>query len=370
MSCKTNTRNLSLDLLKAYSIFLVVYFHNAQLNPDSFIDNLTMLVPYAAVPCFFMASGAVFFHRPFLMKPHIRRTVRLYLVVAAWKAIYLGLYLNWGVPFDGSIRKIVSYLFLFQTWTGIQTDHFWFMDAMLTVMLAAPLLYLCFHSKDENSGIMSKYFPGHSQILWYLLIVLLVFNQLTADGSLLMNLVSTLLNKPVLDVTPWGEINPFSFRYSDYFTYYLLGGLLIERKELVTKKAAMIMAAVGIAGLLVIKYIQTGSWLWSGILLQSGYYWISTMLLSISLFMTALHLNVKHETALGRFSKIAGRSTMGIFYLHIPLIYILTRMLYDTVNQWNGWLLNLGESLLICLIGLIITQVGKRIPVLKVLFGS
>ncbi|MGL5433982.1 MAG: acyltransferase [Lachnospiraceae bacterium] len=370
MPQKTNTRNLSLDLLKALAIYLVVFFHNAQLNPDSFIDNLCMLIPYAAVPCFFMASGAVFFHRPFQMKKHMLRTIRLYLVVAAWKAIYLALYLHWGVAFDGSIRKIFSYLFLFQTWHGIQTDHFWFMDAMLTVMLAAPLLYLYFHTKDDNSGLMSRFFPGHSQLLWYLLAVLIIFNQLTADGSLLMNLLAMLLKKPVLDVTPLGEINPFSFRYSDYFTYYLLGGLLIEQKERITKKAAITMAALGMIGLLIIKYIQTGSWLWSGILLQSGYYWISTMALSVSLFVLALYLDVQAQTIAGRVAGIAGGSTMGIFYLHIPLIYLLTPQLFDSFRHWNSWLLNTAESLLICLIALIITQAGKRIPVLRGLFGS
>lgn len=370
MPQKTKNRNLSLDLLKACSIYLVVFFHNAQLNPDSLIDNLWMLIPYAAVPCFFMASGAVFFHRPFQMQRHILRMLRFYLIVAAWKAIYLVLYFHWGVPFNGSLRKIISYLFLFQTWEGVGTAHFWFMDAMLTVMLAAPLLYLCFHAKQESCGPIDRILPGHNRLLWYLLAVLILFNQLTADGGLLVGLISAMAGKPALDVSPLGEINPLSFRYSNYFTYYLLGGLLIEHKDRFSKKAAILMAASGIPGLLIIKYIQTGSWLWSGILLQSGYYWLSTMLLSAGLFLTALHLNVSAGTLSGRFAKIAGGSTMGVFYLHIPLIFSLAPGLFQSVSHLNGWMLNTAESLLICIIGIAVTQIGRRIPVIKALFGS
>lgn len=370
MPSKT-TRNLSLDLLKAVAIYLVVFFHNAQVNPASFFDNVVMLLPFSAVPCFFMASGAVFFHRPFDMGKHLRRTIRFYLTVAAWKAIYLAFFLYHGVPFDGSVRKIFSYLFLFQTWNGVSTGHFWFMDAMLTLMLAAPLLYQCFHAKDSNqqqSGVFNRLFPGHNQLLWYLLIILILFNQLTADGGLLMTLVSAVIKKPVLDVTPLGEVNPFSFRYSNYFTYYLLGGLLIEQKKRLTKKAAAIMIVAGMSGLLLIKYIQTGSWLFGGVLLSSGYYWISTLLLSVGLFTLATWADITPQTVTGRMTGFVGGATLGIFYLHIPLIYLLTPVLFERVSSWNGSILNAVETLLICAVSLIITWVGRHLPVVRGLF--
>lgn len=365
-----NERNLSLDFLKACAIFLVVFYHNSQLNPDSFIDNLFMLLPNAAVPCFFMASGAVFFHRPFHLRRHIFRILRFYLVMVAWKAAYLIFYLSGGAPFNGSLRKIFSYLFLFQTWEGVGTAHFWFMEAMLTVLLAAPFLYLVYHAGSENCGPAERICPGHNRLLWYLLIVLFLFNQATASAGLLMQLISGLLGKPALDITPLGEVNPFSFRYSNYFTYYLLGGLMLEQKNRITKKPAMFMAAAGIIGLLLIKYIQTGSWRWEGILLLSGYYWISTMLLAAGMFLLALHLKVTKETSLGRFAGIAGSSTMGIFYLHIPLIFILTPRLFELVSGWNSWLLNAAESLFICLIAQIISLAGRHIPLMNRLFGG
>lgn len=363
MSLSNNQRNQSLDFLKAISIFLVVFFHNAQLNPDGFIDNLLMLIANAAVPCFFLASGAVFFLRPFDLHRHIRRIIKFYLAVCAWKAVYLVLYLYWGAPFDGSLRTIFSYLFLFQTWDGVGTAHFWFMDAMLTVLLAAPLLYLCFHSREPESRL-----KGHSQYLVFLLAVLILFNQLPNTGGVVMTQLGRLLSKPALDLAPLAEVSPFSFRYSNYFTYYLLGGLLAEQKERVSAKTAAILALGGTGGLLLIKYLQAGTFLWQDTHLLGGYYYLSTMALSCGLFLLAGRLNCSRSRPLAWISSRAGVNTLGIFYLHIPLIHVLTPALFEKLHPLNSWIVNSLESLLICAISLAVIWVGGKVPVIRNLF--
>lgn len=354
-------RNRSLDLLKAVAILMVIFYHNRQLNPDSMVDNLLMMIPNAAVPCFFMASGAVFFHRPVHMQKHLRKTVRFYLILVAWKAIYLVLYLNWGAPLNGSLRALMSYLFLFQHMDGIETAHFWFMDAMLTVMLVSPLLHLCYHTRSEDettaAGVTNRLLPGHSQLLLFVLAVLLLFNQLPAAGNLLIRVLSQLAGKPAWDIAALGEVNPFSFRNSNYLTYYLLGALLIEYKKRIPARTAAILALLGTAGLVCIKYIQTGSFRWNGVYLESGYYWISTMLLAVGLFLLMLRLNIREHTPAGWIAAYAGSSTMGIFYLHIPLIFILTPTVFARFQAYNGWILNLADSLLVAGIALAITWV-------------
>ena len=149
-----NARNLSLDLLKGISMVLVVFFHNAQLNPDSFIDNLWMLACNAAVPCFFLVSGAVFFQRPFHLKRHIERLIRTYLALVAWRGLYLLFYgLGLGAGTGGSLRAFLSYLLTFQSIDGIPTGLFWFMEALLVVLFLAPVLRLC----RENSRTLTIY---------------------------------------------------------------------------------------------------------------------------------------------------------------------------------------------------------------------
>lgn len=365
-SAQPTGRNLSLDLLKALAILMVIFYHNGQVNPDSVADNLLMLVPNAAVPCFFMVSGALFFQRPFNMEKHLRRISRFYLTIVAWKAIYMVLYWHWGAPVNDSLKELLSYLLLFQSLEGVGTAHFWFMDAMLTVMLVSPVLYLCYHNKDM--GGESSFLTGHSQLLLFLLAVLILFNQLPAIGNLVIRVLSQLTGRTPWNISPLGEVNPFSFRYSNYFTYYLLGGLLMEYRDKFSLRTASLCTLLGTVGLLCIKYLQTGSFRWNGIYLESGYYWGSTMLLAAGLFLLAVRMTVREHSAAGRIARYAGAYTMGIFYLHIPLLFALSPVLFIKLQPYHGWMVNLLESCLVLCLSLPVIWVGRKLPVLRYLF--
>ena len=94
------SRDLSLDFLKGFSMVLVVFFHNLQLNPASVLDNIFVLLANTAVPVFFLVSGALFFHRPFTWKNHARHILQFYLAMIVWKDLLSGLLL-FGCPFPG-----------------------------------------------------------------------------------------------------------------------------------------------------------------------------------------------------------------------------------------------------------------------------
>lgn len=348
-------RDLSLDLLKGISMLMVVFFHNLQLNPASIADNLFVLAGNAAVPCFFLVSGTLFFARPFDMKKHIRRWIQLYLVMVSWRILYLWFYHTLGTPVPGSLRTLLSYLLFFQNIDGVATSHFWFIDALLTVMLIAPLLK---HCRDTNR-----------RLILYLMALLFLFNQLLADGNLLLAIGAQLIGKPAPDISQFAEISPFSLRHSNYMLYYLLGAELAERKERISARTAGLLAAGGLAGLLLIKYLQSGTFCWQGLHITSGYYWISTMLLAGGMYLLTSRIPVSASAPLSLFAKTAGASTLGIFYLHIPLITLLTPSLFDRIAQWNGWIVNMAESLLIVIVSCVIVWIGRRVPVVRRLFS-
>lgn len=374
----STSRDLSLDFLKGFAMVMVVFFHNVQLNPTSIADNLCMLACNAAVPCFFLVSGCLFFSRPLPLEKHIRRMIRFYLVMVTWRMIYLALYHAWGAPIPGSLRTLVSYLFLFQNIDGVETSHFWFMDAYLTILFAAPLLHFCM--------------KHNRKLIWYALVVLLLFNQLLTTGNLLLACLSRCLGKPALDISAFAEVNPFSFRHSNYMVYYLSGYLLrdaVSRKEgvkehadssgltgrmqplrriLTGKAAPSLMIALGIAGLTLIKYLQSGTLQWQDLHVSSGYYWCSTLILACGMFLLSAQLPYDRCGLLRAFARTVGTSTMGIFYLHIPLIFLLRPAFTSYLSPWNGWLVNLAESLLITAIACTITWGGRRIPIIKHLF--
>lgn len=382
------SRDRALDFLKAVAILLVVCFHNVQLNPASIADSIFMLLCGAAVPCFFLVSGALFFRQRFSMEKHIRRTIRFYLVMVAWRIIYLLIYHHLGAPLSGSLRPLLSYLFLFQSLDGVETSHFWFMDAMLTVMLLAPVLKLCM---DE-----------HRKLAYYLMALMFLFNQLVADGNLLFALIARLTGKGAWEVSAFAEISPFSFRYSNYMLYYMLGAVLMEYQEkrltecqeprlaesLSAKLRSLrphplltpcLMMAAGLGGLVLIKYLQSGTFRWQGLHITSAYYWVSTMLLACGMFLLVTQnwnrwicpaepTPRKHFCPLVWFADTVGTSTLGIFYLHIPLIFLLRPVLFEPLAQYNGWLLNLVESLLVVRIACWIIWIGRKIPGGKRLF--
>lgn len=348
-------RSLSLDFFKGFSILMVIFFHNIRLNPDSFADNALMMLADTAVPCFFLVSGILFFERPFALKKHIRRIAHFYFALAGWSLAYYILFRCLGAPAAPSRGSLLSYLFLFQTLDGVSTSHFWFMEAMLTVLLAAPFLRIC---KED-----------HPELMPYLLLILLVFNQLLADGNLLIRLIAKLTGLTAWDISGFGEINPFSFRYSNYMFYYILGGYLWEKQSLIRHpgRIGVLMAAAGDLLLILIKYFQSGTFVWAGTHLSGGYYWCSTILAAAGLFLIAQALPYEKSAALQCFSRTVGRATAGIFYLHIPLIFLLAP-LFDRLAAHNGWLLNLAESGLIALIAFAITWIAQKVPVLRELF--
>lgn len=350
------SRNLSLDFLKGVCIILVVFFHNIRLNPESVADSLWTLACHAAVPCFFMASGAVFFSRPLNLKRHIIRIVRTYFVLAAWRAVYLlfyGVYLSIGT--GGSLRAVLSFIFVFQRIEGIPVDLFWFMEALLVVLMVAPLLHLC---------------RQHSRpVILYIMAVLFLFNQLLTDGQLLITELSELLGKNVLNITTFAQISPFNLNHSNYLLYFLLGAELMERRDRISNAGTpVLMMVLGLAGLALIKYLQSGLLVWGNTHIVSGYYWISTMALSCGLFLCALRIPVNTAAPLRWFARVVGTSTMGVFCMHLPLMALLGGRLFVRFDPWNGWVVNLAESLLITAIACAGVFIGRKIPLIRHLF--
>ena len=62
------SRDLSLDFLKGFSMVLVVFFHNLQLNPASVLDNIFVLLANTAVPVFFFGVRRAFLSPAFYLE--------------------------------------------------------------------------------------------------------------------------------------------------------------------------------------------------------------------------------------------------------------------------------------------------------------
>ena len=336
-------RAVRLDLLKALAITLVVFLHNAQLNPGSVIDNAFMMLCTSAVPVFFMVTGAIQLNRTGSInyRRHLMSIGRLYALVICWKVLYAAfMHFFYAVPIDGSLSNLVNYIFLFQEIPGVSTGHFWYFQALIALYFILPLLRLCREKK----------------LLLYLMLLLFVFSCVTFDLDLCFRLLQKLSGKHIPDMMLLTTLSPFHPTYAVYILYLLLGKCIYaERGKCVRyRRFAPVALVLGLAGLLLIKYLQSGLWSWQGVHIVSGYYYASTMLIAagLMLFFVGRTAVSAPEQWIGR---VIGQHTLGIFFLHLLLYTVLDHTLYPRIRAWNSWYLNLLESLGIVILSALCT---------------
>lgn len=343
-----------LDFVKAAAIFLVVFCHHQVVPADSFAGNLLMLLAWAAVPCFFLCSGYVMLAREVTPGKALRKAAQTYGIMTVWKGLYLCFYASLKPVELGTVR-LVRYLFLFDSLEGVNTGHFWFMNAYIMTLLLLPLLTALFAKKDLKS---------------MLLVTGLCFaaNQLIYSGNFLIEVLAGRFGVTPFTLSALETALPFTGGCSYILVYFLLGGVLRTLREQGRKEplwADIAALALGLGGLLIVKYYQTGSWLWAGKFLSGGYHFTSTALMSWGLFSLLMRLG---NSAPARWlGNTLGRSTMGIFYLHIPLLFLLSRFLYPLLPNalWVGF----AKTLVVLAAATGLTMLGKKIPVLKTLLG-
>lgn len=73
------------------------------------------------------------------------------------------------------------------------------------------------------------------------------------------------------------------------------------------RKTPYLMMVCGLAGMVLIKYLQSGLLVWGGTHIVSGYYWISTMVLAAGMFLWCLRIPVSRYVALRWFSRTCSR---------------------------------------------------------------
>ncbi len=346
-------RDWTLDFLKGFSILLVIMLHNSgHLNYEGIMDSLCMLLVQIAVPCFFMVSGALFFQAGFSWKKHGLRLFRFYSVYVAWKLLYLIFYHSQGAVWPGE-RAFVSYLFLFQSLPDVATAHFWFIEAMLTILLIAPLFYNCWVTNRK--------------VFYYLAAFLFFFENGLCAVNLILKIATDILGTDAFSVAGIAEVNPLHFRFSFCMLYYIVGGILYEKRDRFSRRQAFGMMAVGYLGLFVVRYLQYGCIQWQKLMISSGYFWISTLILTSGLFVSVTSLAGCRQKAAAFLANTIGRSTEGIFYLHVPLLFLFERMWFRKLAPWDCWALNATETAAIAVAGFLIVRMLRKIPGLRCL---
>ena len=345
-------RLVYLDFIKAISIILVVFCHYVIIPNESVVGNVVMLIAWAAVPCFLMCSGYILLFKTEKLRKSISRILRTVFVMIAWKGLYyLFYYCTAGVR--AQTREMIEYLFFFKSIQGINTAHFWFMNAYILCLCLVPIITPAFAQKKVDS------------ILWIVLMCYLP-NQLLYGIQYVLNTIMPGAANSI-SISGCSEVFPFSGGYSFSIPFFLLGGILrlledgSEKYRRNKVSVGVLLFTAGFAGLAIIKHRQCGTWRWGGAYLEAGYQWNSTVLMSTGLFNILQRMS-RNRIALF-LAKHVGKNTMGVFYLHVPMLAWSAQYIY-TMLPYAVWV-NFAKTASVIVATVLIAYGVKRIPYLR-----
>lgn len=342
-----------LDFIKGVSIFMVTFCHQVIIPHDSIAGAVLMQLVFSAVPCFMMCSGYVLLFRRESVKKSFGRAGQVYLILLVWKVLYL-LYAQLFETVSFSPVQLITYLFLFGSLKGVETEHFWFLQAYLPTLLITPLLAPMFC--DRKYGTVAAFTA-----------LLYMSNQFLMSANLGLQLIASRLGFGWFDLKMLGFIFPFGGEYSSMLVCFALGGVfrLLDEKEITQKTRFTVlcaaMAVLGLAGMLVVRYLQLGTFAWAGALMIAPYEWSSTLVMSFGIF--GLLRRLGERKGLHWIGQHIGRNSMGIYYLHYPCLIFLMHFVYPHL-QPALWM-NFAKAVVVTAVCVLLVKGCKKIPVVR-----
>ncbi len=354
-------RNTAFDTIKAFAIFLVVYVHYVLIPNESFIGNVMMALASAGVPLFLMVSGALMHSsKSFDYKKYANKLVKIYVVMLVWKVIH---FLYYVIPTGATfgMGELIRYFLLLDNSLPIPSQPMWYMNAFLMALLLYPISYYLLNHDEATEKIYKH---------------LLALTFVSGFGITFLYYALSMLGR-LFSFTPFDAGSLYAalpFRqYANTLFFFLLGGYVFKyndkireklQEKMLFKAIPFIMVAVGLGGLLIMKYSLSGAWLWDGIGIEQGYERLSTILLVLGCWLIFMNYENKVTIAIGQH---IGKYTMGIFYTHYMLLYAAAVLLYPRIpTVYTG--MNLLKTILTLAICLGVTRIGLKIPVVKNLF--
>lgn len=338
-----------LDVLKALGIFFVICNHTALLPEKSLWGNLLMTVSYSAVPCFMMVTGGLM-HRPGQRswKRLFLKAGRVYLLLCFWKVCYL-LFYDHLYPGEYSWMGLIRYVFFFGSFDNVNTGLFWYLHVYLFVLLCFPVTDLLFRGgKRSRAGLLAMGVLGFG-LKYFLRVRELLFGY-----------------------SPFLERLQVILPYTSFFFFFVIGAFLFEERERILafgRKRPQnpwlfcFLFLMGAAALTLEKYRQTGSFFWENVHVSGAYFRISTVVMSVGLYLTVLWAGKVRP--LQWLAGQLGPYTMGIYVLHGLAVPCVQLFVYARWPDQLSLGLELSAAVLILLFCAAVTRLLRRIPAVR-----
>lgn len=289
-----------------------------------------------------------------------KKVFRTYTVVCIWKLLYLLFTLMYKEVHFSRV-ELVHYLFLFGSLDGVSSGVLWFMYAYILLLLFYPVSYFLFCNSSDGR-----------KILLYLMGVCFVGGIAVNSLNFILELLCEKTGHNVLSISDILKVIPFG-NWQNMMFFFLLGAFLLSYRDHISeffnkgklyRLIPLGMIVVGTGGLVLVKYLQTGTVRWNGVYLENGYCWVSTALLSVGIYLA-----IQNCTVPSRFTLLEtiGKHTMGIYYMHYAMLAFLSYRYFQYFSAYKSVLLNTGKTVVIIAVCVWITMGLKKVPGLKML---
>ena len=347
-----------IDLMEFIGIFFVLMYHSTTYSYfwitdgtiSSFVCYYLRAILSTCVPIFFFANGYLILNKPFDLKKHIIKTIRIIVLTGLWVIIVISLLMiiqNKHLL----LGEFISYIWGFQLgWI----EYLWYMGALVCVYIFVPLLKSTF----DNSRKSFIYFT--------IICAILTFGNtfINHTVSIMVNLLN--LHNGLINTNWFNMFNPFRGIYGFAFVYFCVGGLSHQlkgkiekvniKKRVALSVLTILLSSLGLFITAILLSNITGQ-LWE--IVWYGYDTIFTFVNTIAIFV--LCLSYKGGS---KFIRLISVNTLGIYFIHI-IFRNLSRQYVVQIPIFTTFIGCAFYAFIIMLVSLIVTKILLKIPVLK-----
>jgi surface polysaccharide O-acyltransferase-like enzyme len=253
---------------------------------------------------FFFTNGALLLKKGLSIKKLIANMISIVLLFIFWGSVTLLILMPINHEFL-SLREFLNALFYLKIhWN----NHLWFLGALCTIYIFFPLIKLAFDRQRKS--------------LYFFLAVVFVMTFGNVFLTQCLNIVRALFHMDGANTTKnfFGLFNPFVGFYAYSIVYFILGGLLFERRNAFLErrwiKPSVIliifcMTVLTLYGVMISrKFGEVYDLVWNGMVT------IPVLLMVASLFILSLQYNGQRKYS--NIIRLVGQNSLGIYFVHVP----------------------------------------------------
>ena len=151
----TKNRLSHIDLLESIAIFFVILYHSTIYSFD-ITQNASALKYFlyfgrtilsTCVPLFFFTNGYLLFNKEFILKKHIKKILRLILLIFIWAFLLMPTYMLIAGE-SINIKILLMSIFTLDTLWGM--NFWWFLGALVCIYILFPALKALFDFSKKS----------------------------------------------------------------------------------------------------------------------------------------------------------------------------------------------------------------------------